>query len=69
MQLPGPSSKAIGDLNSDEDDSDDTDYTEDFSIADAKLCYEDWLFTLQRKDTQIMAIMIYDNYVERFGLL
>ena len=69
LQLPGPSSGTIHELNSDEEeDSDDADYT-GFSTADAKLCYEDWLSTLQRDDTQMMAMMIYDNYVERFGLL
>ena len=69
MQLPGPSSGTIREFNRDEDeDSDDADYI-GFSKADAKLCYEDWLFTLQREDTQMMAMMIYDNYIERFGLL
>ena len=69
MQLPGPSSSTIREFNSDEDeDSDDADYT-GFSKEDAKLCYEDWLFTLRREDTQMMAMMIYDNYIERFGLL
>ena len=69
LQLPGPSSGTIREFNSDEDeDSDDADYT-GFSKEDAKLCYEDWLFTLQREDTQMMAMMIYDNYIERFGLL
>ena len=54
LQLPGPSSGIIREFNSDEDeDSDDAGYP-GFSKADAKLCYEDWLFTLQR---------------ERFGLL
>ena len=69
LQLPGPSSGTIREFNSDEDeDSDDADYT-GFSKEDAKLCYEDWLFTLRREDTQMMAMMIYDNYIERFGLL
>ena len=69
MQLSGPSSGTIHEFNSNEDeDSDDADYT-GFSKADAKLCYEDWLFTLQREDTQMMAMMIYNNYIERFGLL
>ena len=69
LQLPGPSSGTIREFNSDEDeDSDDADYN-DFSKAGAKLCYEDWLFTLQKEDTQMMAMMIYDNYIERFGLL
>lgn len=69
LQLPGPSIETLREVNSDEDeDSDDADYT-GFSNADAKLCYEDWLSTLQREDTQMIAMMIYDNYIERFGLL
>ena len=69
LQLPGPSSSTIREFNSDEDeDSDDADYT-GFSKEDAKLCYEDWLFTLRREDTEMMAMMIYDNYIARFGLL
>ena len=69
LQLPGPSSGTIREFNSDEDeDFDAAEYT-GFSKEDAKLCYEDWLFTLQREDTQMMAMMIYDNYIERFDLL
>ena len=68
LQLPGPSSGIIREIDSDEEeDSDDANHG--FSKEDAKLCYEDWLFTLQREDTQMMAMMISDNYIERFGLL
>lgn len=69
LQLPGPSSGTIPGFNSDKDeDFDDANYT-GFTKEDAKLCYEDWLSTLHREDTQMMAMMIYDNYIERFGLL
>ena len=30
--------------------------------------YEDWIFSLNRDDTKMLAMMLYDNYVTRFGL-
>lgn len=68
FQLPGPLSGATSEYSS-EEDSDNADYTNELSNEGAKHCYDDWLFTLQREDTQMMAMMIYHNYRERFGLL
>lgn len=31
--------------------------------------YEDWVFSLNREDQKMLAMMLYDNYISRFGLL
>ena len=31
--------------------------------------YEDWLFHLERDDKKMLAMLLYDNYVDRFKLL
>jgi len=68
FQLPGPLSGTASKYSS-EEDSDDADYTDGLFNEGTKHCYDDWLLTLQRENTQMMAMMIYHNYRERFGLL
>ena len=31
--------------------------------------YEHWIFNLNREDKQMIAMVLYDNYIKRFGLL
>ena len=31
--------------------------------------YDDWFHTLEKEDAQMMAMMVYDNYINWFGLL
>ena len=65
LQLPGPSGMAI----LDERESDGEEYHGEFTCDDARTRYEDWLLTLEKEHVQMMAMMLYDNYVVRFGLL
>ena len=39
------------------------------SLQQTPSFYENWLLTLQRDDILMMAMMIYDYYLERFGML
>ena len=40
-----------------------------FTLEDARGRYDDWLHTLEKEDAQMMAMKVYDNYINRFGLL
>ena len=39
------------------------------SLQQTPSFYENWLLTLQTDDILMMVMMIYDYYLERFGLL
>ena len=55
----------IMDDNMDENlDSDDEDYVEDISVEDIPSLYMDWLDEIDREDTQIFAMMMYDIFVQ-----
>ena len=45
------------------------DYRGQFTSDDARACYDDWLQIIGKEDAQMMAMMMYDNYITRFGLL
>ena len=47
----------------------DGNYSGQFTLEDARTCYDDWLHTVGKEDVQMMAMMMYDNYITRFGLL
>ena len=68
LELPRPSDGS--DEESDfevesDDDSDDDAWAPNDSVYDA---YEDWLFHLEREDKKMMALLLYDNYVDSFKL-
>ena len=65
LQLPGPSGMAIVD----ERESDSEEYRGEFTSDEAQACYDDWLVTLEKEHVQMMAMMLFDNYITRFGLL
>ena len=65
LQLPGPSGMSTVSQATDEED----DYRGQFTPDDARACNDDWLQTIGEEDAQMMAMMMYDNYIIRFGLL
>ena len=68
LELPGPSALPIPSEGV-EGESDGEDYHGDFTSDDARACYDDWLVTLPKENMKMMAMMLYDSYIERFGLL
>ena len=68
LQLPGPSALSILTESGDRE-SNGEEYRGEFTSDDARACYDDWLVTLPRENVQMMAMMLYDSYIERFGLL
>ena len=44
-------------------------FEEEDSTRDITVDYKQWINSLQREDQQTLAMMLYDNYRERFGLL
>jgi len=70
FMLPAPTE--CGDNNSDassEEDSD-TDENYDGTISEEKSSiYSDWLRELEQEDIKMLAMLMYDNYRKRFGLL
>ena len=64
LQLPGLSTSSDPSYESEDDHC-----SGQFTLEDARGCYDDWLHTLQIEDVQMMAMMVYDNYINRFGML
>ena len=65
LELPGPSAIPVqGERDGMESDGED--YRGEFTYDDARACYEDWLITLEKEQVQMMAMMLYDNYIARF---
>ena len=66
LQLPGPSALSDPSFESEDDHC-----SGQFTLEDACGRYDDWLHhhTLEKEDAQMMAMMVYDNYINRFGLL
>ena len=60
--LPGPDDENSS--SSESDKSSDEDYTQE----DANAAYQHWLLTLDREVVRMIAMMISDDYVVRFGL-
>lgn len=67
LQLPGPSALSILTESGDRE-SNGEEYWGKFTSDDARVCYDDWLVTLPRENVQMMAMMLYDSYIKRFGL-
>ena len=65
--LPAPDAEDES-LSEWENESGDDEYSPDFPLEDADAVYRDWLVTLNREDKKMMAMMLYDNYISRFGL-
>ena len=53
---------------SDQSNSGDEEYDEQFREDEADAIYQDWLVTVDREDIKMMSLMLHDNYVNRFGL-
>ena len=66
LQLPGPSTLSDPSFESEDDHC-----SGQFTLEGARGRYDDWLHlhTLEKEDAQMMAMMVYDNYINRFGLL
>ena len=62
--MPAP----VDDVSSDEDSSDE-DYDDTIASEDSAAIYRDWIGEMSRVDQQRIAMMLYDNYTTRFGLL
>ena len=72
LELPGPSAQGSAQpmaRESGDRESDGEDYWGEITNDDACACYDDWLVTLPKESVQMMAMMLYDSYIERFGLL
>ena len=64
LDLPAPLAKE----SYSSDDKNDEDYEGAITCKDTSAIYSDWLSDMKRIDKQKMAMMLYDNYVERMGL-
>ena len=64
--LPAP----IDDCNSSDEDMDeeDEDYESAISEDEISATYCDWINDMERTDKQKLAMIVYDNYINRFGL-
>ena len=65
--LPAPTG-IEAEFSDDEADACDEDYMERLTSEDTAAIYSDWLSEMKRTDKQKVAVMLYDNYVERMGL-
>ena len=69
LTIPWPSEGSDEDSDfepeSDNDDDDDAWAPNDHVYS----TYKDWLFHLERDDKKMLAMLLYDNYVDRFKLL
>ena len=71
LQLPGPTgqdeefhSESVSDSESEED----RDVTTDSLQDEFQGVYDDWIFGLDRDDRKMMAMFMYDNYMQRFDM-
>ena len=65
-ELPAPIENASS--SEDEGNADDVDYEELLTKEDKTSIYSDWIGEMNRTDMQKESMMLYDNYLERFGL-
>ena len=65
MQLPRPTEESYSESESSDEDPE---VSTDSLCEDIQGVYEDWIFSLNRDDKKMLAMMLYDNYVTRFGL-
>ena len=65
--LPAPTG-IEDDYSSDDEHTYDEDYDEKLTSEDISAIYSDWVSEMKRIDKQKMAMMLYDNYVNRMSL-
>lgn len=65
MQLTQPTEESYSETESSDEDPE---VSTDWLCEDSQGVYEDWIFSLNRDDKKMLAIMLYDNYVTEFGL-
>ena len=65
VQLPRPTEDSYSES---EGSDEDPEVSTDSLCEDIQGVYEDWIFSLNRDDRKMLAMMLYDNYVTRFGL-
>ena len=66
LDLPAPVDSISS--SDDEENPDDINYEEQLTKEEKSSIYKDWISEMNRNDMKKMAMMLYDNYVERFGL-
>ena len=64
MQLPWPTEESYSESESSDKDPE---VSTDLLCEDIHGVYEDWIFSLNRDDKKMLAMMLYDNYTTRFG--
>ena len=67
FMLPAPTE--YSDVLSGESSEDDEDYEGEASDEEISSVYADWINELDREDLKMLAMLMYDNYRKRFGLL
>ena len=67
FMLPAPIE--YSDVLSGESSEDDEDYEGEASDEEISSVYADWINELEREDLKMLAMLMYDNYRKRFGLL
>ena len=65
MQVPRPTEESYWELESSDKDPE---VSTDSLCEDIQGVYEDWIFSLNRDDKKMLAMMLYDNYATQFGL-
>jgi len=68
LVLPAPTDHPDAHLSS-ESSTEDEDYEVTGLEEEMSGIYKDWLDELEREDLQMISMMMYDNYLKRFGLL
>jgi len=68
LTLPAPTDQP-DDSSSSEASTEDEDYNATAAEEDLSGVYKNWLDELDREDLHMMAMVMYDNYLKRFGLL
>ena len=66
--LPAPTGIREQYSSDDDDDACDEEYKGTLTSEDTAAIYSDWVSEMKRIDKQKVAMMLYDNYVERMGL-
>ena len=66
--LPGPVTGEDSDEWEGSDEDSDSEFEGTFTREDADGVYQDWLVGVDRDDVKMLALMVHDNYTERFGL-
>ena len=65
--LPAPAE--CSDILSNESSEDDENYEGEASDEEILSVYSDWIDEMEREDLKMLAMLLYNNYRKRFGLL